>query len=201
MRGFTLLESLIAIAIFAVIGLIAVDLVNRTLQGNNKAQLISKIKQNGQSALNVMDETIRSADSIDCVGSLDSLTSVISVAKNSQHTRFRLISQTASSPTVNGVIIQDNLNIINQAILNDQNSKDQLCTILSNSQFSVPSFSNLTDIDTTSGASVKSGSFNRNQGYKDYISVMFNLGPAINAPQSADNQIGNILFQTTVSLR
>lgn len=199
MRGFTLLESLIAIAIFAVIGLIAVDLVNRTLQGNNKAQLISKIKQNGQSALNIMDEAIRSADSIDCVGQYttdpSSLTT-ITVSKNSQHTRFRFIT----NPSVNGSITQEFLNIQDQTLLNSK--KDDLCTLpFEVMLFTISSTSNLTDTDTTTGVSLKSGSFTRNQGYKDYVSVMFNLGPAINAPQSSDNQIGNILFQTTVSLR
>ena len=70
-KGFTLIEILIAIASFAFVSLVASETIILSLRGTKKADTISKVRQNVDYALGVMDRQLRSAKSIasECNGS------------------------------------------------------------------------------------------------------------------------------------
>src|SRR5438105_3723729 len=102
-KGFTLIEALLSIAILGVVGLIMVNILGQSFQLSSKSQIISKIKQNGQNALSVIDESVRNADSIVCpTPTQTTLNNVILVtSKNGTYTRFNMHLQQTN---VNGYI-------------------------------------------------------------------------------------------------
>lgn len=63
-RGFTLIEILIAISLVGLIGSVASTTLFNIFQGVSKTEIIKEIKQNGDSALSVMERSIRSAADI-----------------------------------------------------------------------------------------------------------------------------------------
>lgn len=65
-NAFTLIELLVVIAVLAFLGAIILVVFTNSLRGNNKAQIIALIKQNGQASLETMDKTIRNADRVVC---------------------------------------------------------------------------------------------------------------------------------------
>ncbi|MBI3486391.1 prepilin-type N-terminal cleavage/methylation domain-containing protein [Candidatus Daviesbacteria bacterium] len=195
--GFTLIEALIAVTIFAVIGIVAADLLNRSFQGNNKATLVSKLKQNGQSALNIMGETIRSSDAVICTGTYPDdpaySNDTIVIVKNGVYTRFRFYLQKALSAN-NGYIAQDLITLTGQ-------DSQVLC-----SATQIPMSTNqsyLTDTDINNGISIKSGVFDyvKKDGVKDLVTIKFSISQGVNAIKGVDTQTNDVSFETTVTLR
>jgi prepilin-type N-terminal cleavage/methylation domain-containing protein len=66
-HGFTLIETLIGLAVVGIIGSVIFSVLGRTFQSNAKTVTISTIKQNGQNALTQIDQMIRGADSLVCI--------------------------------------------------------------------------------------------------------------------------------------
>jgi prepilin-type N-terminal cleavage/methylation domain-containing protein len=64
-RGFTLIEILTVISILAVIGTIAVGIIQLTLRSSKKVDLMESARQNGDATLSQMVRTIRYAASLD----------------------------------------------------------------------------------------------------------------------------------------
>jgi prepilin-type N-terminal cleavage/methylation domain-containing protein len=184
-KGFTLVEILVVMAIMAIVGTVLVAIFTNTLRGSNKSQILAVIKQNGQAALDNMDKTILDADSVVCPQA-DASGPTLVVVKNGRYTRFSFVTGIAP-----GFIQQDspspgsNIN----SFLNTEISSDGSIT--------------LTDTNPQSGVSVKSGLFSRNQesGFKDSVTVSFELGPGSAIPEAVANQIDNVVFQTTIQLR
>src|SRR3989344_5139983 len=100
-NGFTLVEVLVAIAVSSLMLLLLVQIFLSSLRGNNKAQIIALIKQNGQSVLDEMDKNIRNSDNIACI-STSHRTLVLN--KNGAYTRYRF---TIASILNNGEIRED----------------------------------------------------------------------------------------------
>jgi len=71
--GFTLIELLASAAIIGAISVVAVAMFFSTLRGGTKSSTITKVKQNGEFALNAMKFAIRNAISVDSCTS-DTLT-------------------------------------------------------------------------------------------------------------------------------
>lgn len=201
-NGFTLAEILVVIAIIAVIGTIMVAIFINTLRGSNKSQVLSVIKQNGQSVLENMDKVIRGADKVVCISTLDNNTLVV---KNSDetgkvtYTRFRLIRET---PTANGLIQQDNpvKQIVSGVEETDLDFTNRVCF----PDDPMPQANVFTDTNTRTGVSTDSDALftiEPTTVSNNTVTVKFELAPAIGAPAAINNQIDPVTFQTTIKLR
>lgn len=104
-EGFTLIELLTAIAVFGIIGTIAVSVIVIALQGSTKSEVLTTVKQNGTYALSQMVRSIRYAKSLDspntCVPSVN-LTSLTITSG------FDLGQTTYSCPTATSTTISSN---------------------------------------------------------------------------------------------
>lgn len=198
MKGFTLVEILVTMAIVAIVGTILVTIFTNTLRGSNKSQILAVIKQNGQAVLENMDKTIRDADNVVCINSADRRTLV--VVKGGIYTRYRIIPPVDSS--INGYIQQDNPV---QPATGDSSDiklfKDNVCTDPMGTDSS--RVDTLTDTNKQSGVSVKNGGFIKypQSGFKDSVAVTFTLGPGVEAPAVIAGQIDDVVFRTTIGLR
>ncbi len=193
-KGYTLIEALIGVTLFAALGILAVDILNRSLQGSNKAEIMSRIKQNGQSAMNTVDDNVRNADSVVCVGDFPDVNysnTTLVVSKNGQFTRFRVYIEQALS-NKNGYIAKDNP-------VPETGDANKLCDA-DNLQTS-PAV--LTDTNLTSGVSIKGGQFilGSKPGFKDLVNIQFQLGPPVNSSKTPDSQIVSVPFSTSIAIR
>ncbi len=193
-KGFTLVEMLVVISVLSIVGVIILTIFTRTLKGNNKAQIIGVIKQNGQSVLENMDKTIRGADNVVCV-TFDNLV----VVKNGIYTRYRFIPPTTTN---NGLIQQDSpvKDSVSEIEETDSQFVDRICGAATQVYVS-PAV--LTDTNTQTGVSVENGLFTRDKsaGFMDTVKVKFDLLPGKSASQAVAGQIDPVNFQTTVQLR
>lgn len=200
-KGFTLAEMLVVITILAILGVLILNIFTRSLKGSNKSLAIGVIKQNGQSVLENMDKTIRGADAVVCASSKS-----LVVKGGGIYTRFRFVDPTAST---NGMFKQDNpvkepLPGTSPPIEEtDAQLRARICP--DSSLLSSPV--TLTDLNVQSGVSVNCKDtscatnpiFTReqNSGYKDQITILFDLKPGISSSQIIDA----VSFQTTITLR
>lgn len=199
--GFTLIEMLIVISILSVLGVLILTIFTRTLKGNNKSQIIESIKQNGQSVLEIMDKTIRDSDNAVCI-SPDNKNLV--VVKNGIYARYRFIAPVVS-PSSNGFIQQDNpdrINVEGSNPVRKETDSELVSRVCGNSD-PMPNAITLTDTNSQTGVSVENGLFTRDKsaGYKDQVTIKFDLWPGKGAPQSVTGQIDPVSFQTTIQLR
>lgn len=195
-NGFTLVEVLVAMFIIGTIGVIMADILAKSFRNSADIQLTSKLKQNGQTALNIIDQTIRGSDNIVCIGNYPPVTpptpaatnKVILVKKDNLFDRFVLVIPTS---TKNGYIIQDSPVIAdstNQSLLTDACNPSTTTGIP------------LTNTDPVNGVSLVEGSF-LTQG-KNAVTIQFKLGPAIRSGiSSTDRGSSTADFQTTVQVR
>jgi len=65
-QGFSLIEMLIAISIFAVIGILTTTSVALTLRSGKKSDSLVRVRENVNYALAVIERQIRNAENIDC---------------------------------------------------------------------------------------------------------------------------------------
>ena len=199
-RGFTLAEILVVMAIVAIVGMIMVLIFANTLRGSNKSQILSVMKQNGQAVLDNIDRTIRSSDNIICpsyAGLTDTTSSsdTMAVVRNGTYTRYRFMSP---PPSENGLIQQD---IPIKAI--EETDAEFISRICGSSDPMIQQPVILTDTNIQTGVSVENGSFarNRSAGFKDQVTVKFDLKPGVGAPQIIASQIDPQTYQTTIELR
>lgn len=184
-KGYTLVEALVALGIFAVVGVVMVELILRTFQSSNKLQIISIIRQNGQNVLYSMEEAIRNSESVVCVGSLiPGTNNVLVVAEDDSYTRF---------------IFKDGYVSRDTPSYPDDDNLQSLCDDVSvlNKQHI------LTDTDEKNGVNVTGGKFSIVQvnGSKGVVAVEFLMGPASKATSGFEFQVPPEKFQTTISLR
>lgn len=179
MKGFTIIEMLVVIALMAIAGTIITGIFISSLKGSEKAKYLAVIKQNGQVVLDVIDKTIRNADNVVC-----SDLKTIVIAKDGKYARFRFVEKTS---TQNGSIIKDE----------PSSFTNTLCLDL------MPGAIFLTDTDTKKGVSIDfSNSLfesNKGVGYKTFVTINFVLTPPIEAPLNI--QIDNVVFKTAIELR
>jgi len=63
-KGISLLEILVAVAIFAVLGVMVTRSIALTLRGSKKSELTLKVRENISYSLSVIERQLRNADSI-----------------------------------------------------------------------------------------------------------------------------------------
>lgn len=195
-KGFTLIETLITIAVIGVVSFILTDLLTRNLRGNTKTEIVGSIKQNGQSALNTIDQAIRFASSITCVDP-DGKTLTLQT-KDNRFVRFKFSLQ-EELVNLNGYIAQDTPLVEDLSIAPTLCDSDNYSTTLREIVY-------LTNREETAGASVVSGKFTRSSqpGSKDVVDISFKLSPGIKAGEKFFQKVGesnSISFQTSVILR
>lgn len=188
-KGFTLIEALITLAILGVIGFILSDIISRGFRNTNKTQIIGTIKQNGQNALNIMDQTIRSSEAVVCTSASPAR---IVIVKRPKYIRYTLIPETTSA---NGYITEETLDVP----VPPPSDETTFCT----SGLATPDRTILTDQNTVTGASLKGGKFSliSENGAKDSVEIEFILGPGIKTGPAYSDTANNINFKTTVQLR
>src|SRR3989338_7593499 len=110
-KGFTLVEMLVVIAILSVVGILILTIFTRTLKGTNKSQIISSIKQNGQSVLETMTSSVRGADNVVCPFVIPPETTALSetllMVSKGIYNRYRFNPEPENGSS-NGYINQDN---------------------------------------------------------------------------------------------
>lgn len=72
--GLSLIEILIVISIFAVIGLLSTRSISQTLRGARKSESQVKVRENLNFALAVVERQIRNAEDVNCTASTTLLT-------------------------------------------------------------------------------------------------------------------------------
>lgn len=197
-RAFTLAEILVVIAVLSIMGVVLTEIFFRSVRGGNKAEVLTKIKQNGQSAMGILDKTIRESDLLICpkvIGSGTLTANTLVIVKGSTYTRYRMVLPRSG---FGGNIEQDNPHPGQEPI---EQFLIDVC------QFSdppdPPTVVSLTDQEQLSGVSVINGIFlrNRQTGFKDLVTISFTLGPAPGVSQAISSQIEPVTFSTTVELR
>lgn len=184
------MEVILAIGIISVIGVMASNLLTRTYRTSNDAELLSKLKQNGTVASNILSESIRMADSVVCYGSNGSINNRIVIRTlTGRYWMFRFVDPEISGgkTTKNGYIAkQENLNPDDLAYF---------CSTVPNTTQEVI----ITDNNTDSGVSISKGEFKRLSGSvgKDTVTIIFDVNPAPN-PAGA---IAVVNIQATVQVR
>lgn len=190
-NGFTLVEMLVVMSVLSIVSVFILNIFTRSLRGSNKSQIIGTIKQNGQSVLDAMDKTVRNADNIVCVS--NPATTLV-VVKNGIYTRYRFL---------NDFIQQDNP----AKQIDSQTNKEETDSALVNRICATddPMLQPviLTDTKTQTGVSVANGLFTRDRatGFKDQLTIKFDIRPGVGAPQAVAGQIDSVSFQTTIQLR
>lgn len=187
-KGFTLIELVVALGIMAIIGLALTAALTQTLRGENKAQLINQVKQNGQNILDKMTASIREASEVVCP--VSGTSSSLVVYKPGLYTQFYFV---AEAPGVSG----------SNSIINFKEDSTALdCT--SQARNSSP----LNNMDTKNGVSVSSlpgGNIFSvdNAGSSKIITIKFKAKPPVAAGQTQEAQIGSdgIEFATSVQLK
>ncbi len=195
-KGFTLIETLITIAVIGVVSFILTDLLTRNLRGNTKTEVIGAVKQNGQSALNTLDQEIRFASSISCVDETGKI--LIVQTKDNRFLRFKFTLQ-SQLVNQNGYIAQDS------PLVEDLSTISTLCQT-DNYSTTINELVYLTDRGEVNGASLISGQFSQHSqpGSKDVVDISFELSPGVSAGQGFYQRLGqsnSISFKTSVILR
>lgn len=210
-KGFTLIEMLVVIAVLSIAGFLVLTIFSNALRGNNKSQILSSIKKNGQSVLEALDKNIRNSDNVVCITPSGD---TIVLVKEGIYTRFRYIpANNTNTATAYGNCGSNNGCILKAFPIQPQppaeNSIIQtfinnVCTDPMGSDSTTPQV--LTDTDEQTGVSIQQSStniFTRNQaaGFKETVTVRFKAAPPVGAPSSVSGQIDPVEFATTVGLR
>lgn len=145
-QGFSLVEILVTVSILTIIGVAMSAVISRSFQSNTKTELIGTVKQNGQTAMGIIEKDIRNSDSVICPTSSTPSNVLVLLTKDSgNYIRF---IQTPESGTTNGSLTKEVFTFqTTPAVPTD------LCNITS-SPWPYPSNNPLSLIDSTSNAAV-----------------------------------------------
>jgi prepilin-type N-terminal cleavage/methylation domain-containing protein len=201
--GFSLVEMLVVISIVSILGIILMQIFLDSLRGGGRAQLLTLMKRNGQSVLDVMDKTIRNANSVICpqILSGDSASAdFIIIQTKDDPVQFIRYDFSKTSSSTNGKIT---VSAAPAATSEDLNNPTNYCAALATSPLS------MTDDDIKSGVSVSIPTgkklFTRRVDITkiapDIITINFNVGPALNAPLALSGNVDEVPFQTIIQLR
>lgn len=193
------MEVIVAIGILAVIGVFSSTLLTRTYNSSAQSDSISKLKQNGQFATNVLTESIRMADGVICTGAQnvsDGRHNYIVIRDSlGRFTRFWFVEPiiVSGQVTANGYLVrQDNLDP-------DQYDTFSTCAIDPTPDLQTSTSISISDSNLSTGVSISGGDFKQKPGNegKDTIEIEFKISPA-----GKDFVLAtDVVMQTTVKVR
>lgn len=67
LTGFSLLEMLVAVGIFAVLAIITTQTILLSIKGANKSEAVGKVKDNVDYAVSVIERNLRNSTSVKCI--------------------------------------------------------------------------------------------------------------------------------------
>lgn len=73
MKGFSLIETLVVVSLFAVIGIVVSQATAVSLTGSRKADATTLVRENLSTAVSTMERKLRSAKSVTCTGGAQSI--------------------------------------------------------------------------------------------------------------------------------
>lgn len=209
-RGFSLIEVLVTAAVLVTIGIITAQIMGQIFKGNTKSALIGSIKQNGQQALSIMENDIRNSETVLCTDqSVDNGNEVFLLTlytRSGSYVRYTIYPEYSLT---NGTITKESLDSVVNANTQLTQNPANFCD-LSSVPFNSPLVQLInSDLTSPNAVSVKQSTgfsiANKASGFKDVVTVQFDLGPSINANDRVENSIGNATnaysFQTSVQLR
>ncbi len=192
-KGFSLLEVIVAVTVIGVIGIFVSTILSRSYNAGNQSVVLGNLKQNGQTAISIMAETIRNSEGVICYGGSSQRKNEI-VIRNLQgkYIKYRFVDPVISNSTItaNGYITkQEDL---------DPNSYSSFCT----SNLSSPQPVAITNNNSTSGVSISEGEFEKltpATASKDAVMISFYVSSPLTATSSAQSETA--FMQTTVQVR
>lgn len=187
--GFSLIEVVLAIGILSVIGVISSNLLTRTYRTSSDADFLSKLKQNGTVASDILGEAIRMADSVVCYEEQSPSKKIAVQTLSGKYWLFRFVE-----PKLSGTKLTGNGYIAKQEDL-DPGNLSQFCSGEPDLSAEVP----ITDNSNDTGVSISNGSFTKLSGGlgKDTVTIKFDVGP----PANESGQAAIVNIQTTVQVR
>lgn len=194
--GFSLIEVVITLSVLAVVGYFISSILSVGFRENNKSSLIVNAKQNGEVALNFLDQTIRNSEKVICPAqsTISPINRITIQTKKGKIIRFKQVS-----PVNANSFIQEDF-----PALPSGSDISLICTKLD----SVPNASpiSVTDQNPSSGVTVSNLNFSvvKTSGYNDIVTIAFDMSPAISTPESLKYIVGSagtIHFSTLVELR
>lgn len=93
-QGFTLIEILIVMSIFAIVGVLSSTSLFLTLRGAKKSESAVKVRENINYSFAIIERQIRNAESVDCVTSTPSILN---------YTAYEGVSSSFSCKSLNSV--------------------------------------------------------------------------------------------------
>jgi len=94
-KGFTLVEILVVITVFAVLGVITTQTLLISLQGSRKSGSLTSVRENLNYALSVMERQLRNAESVVCTKS--TYTNITYNDENGKETSFSCLGDYIAS--------------------------------------------------------------------------------------------------------
>lgn len=196
MAGFSMIEVLIAVSIVAVIGVFTTTILTRTYKAGNQGVALSRLKQNGELAMDIMTDAIRNSEGVVCYGppSATRKTEIVIRTLEGKYTKFKFVEPVVAGNTVltdgNGYITkQENLNPSDYAVF---------CTTAIATPAPVP----ITNANNSSGVSISLGEFKKltpQSTSKDSVMISFTVNRTL--AQNATTETDVALMQTTVQVR
>ena len=191
--GFSMIEVLIAISIVAVIGIFTTTILTRTYRAGNQGASLSRLKQNGELAMDIMVDAIRNSEGVVCYGGTAiRKTEIVIRTLEGKYTKFIFVDPGLAGNTVtsNGYIAkQENLS---------PSSYATFCTTAIASPAPVP----ITNSNNNSGVSISGGSFQKltpQSTSKDSVMISFTVNRSLS--QGATTETDVALMQTSVQVR
>jgi prepilin-type N-terminal cleavage/methylation domain-containing protein len=206
-KGFSLIEMLVVIVVVSIFGLLMLQIFTQTLRGNNKARVVSSLKQNGQFVLETMDKEIRNSQSVICplIPASSNNTASDSILLRLKDGKYNWYKYSPATSTQNGQIMVGEIK--STSISLDPSLLANFCTTGPSSTDYV-SNSSLTNTDIKTGVSVvmqpspDDNFITREKvGDVDVITIKFQVSKAINMPSAFVDQVDPVVFQTTVQVR
>ncbi len=109
-RGFSLLELLVVIGVFAMLAVVSTQIVAQSLRGTRKSEATIEVRENVDYLFAVMERALRSAQSVDCGNSTNK--KIVFVDENASSSNFwcqggenGYISQNGNQISANNILI------------------------------------------------------------------------------------------------